>query len=143
MNKNNSEQEAYDELCCYTLTRGDTLFIHQHAVDAFAAQCADERTKPITLTFALIGLYLQLEKNFSGREVQLAHMRLAKHKKRWPTFNQPQHRGNFTIHDVISAPEGYERDQAIRRWCASVWKAYHESHQKVKDLVKIELWNEE
>jgi hypothetical protein len=51
-------QDAYDELCCYTLSHRDTSFIHQHVVDAFAAQTADERTKLIGLAFALIGLYL-------------------------------------------------------------------------------------
>ena len=51
-----SERHAYDELQCYTLARGDLAFIHQHVVDAWAAQHADERTKPIGLTFALVGL---------------------------------------------------------------------------------------
>jgi hypothetical protein len=42
-----SEQQAYDELQCYTLGHSDPGFIHQHVVDAWAAQHADERTKPI------------------------------------------------------------------------------------------------
>ena len=50
-----SDVEAFDELCAYTLTRGDAEFIHQHVVDTFAAQTANEFTKPITLTFALEG----------------------------------------------------------------------------------------
>jgi hypothetical protein len=37
-----SEQEAYEELCCYALARSDPSFIHQHVVDAFAVQQADE-----------------------------------------------------------------------------------------------------
>jgi len=68
-----TQHEAYDALCAYTLTRGDAAFIHQHVVDAFAAQSADEATKPITLTFALVGLYLHVERQFTGREVQRAH----------------------------------------------------------------------
>jgi hypothetical protein len=35
------EEDAYHELCAYTLQRGDAAFIHQHVVDAFAAQRAD------------------------------------------------------------------------------------------------------
>lgn len=54
-------RDAYDELCAYTLTRGDPGFIHQHVVDAFTAQHADETTEPITLTFALVGLYPRVE----------------------------------------------------------------------------------
>jgi hypothetical protein len=58
-----SSQDQFHELSFYTLSHPDTVyFIHQHAVDAFAAQTADENTKPIKLTFGLIGLYLFLEK---------------------------------------------------------------------------------
>ncbi len=69
-----SDKEAYNELCCYTLAHGDTSFIHQHVVDAFAAQTAGDGTKPIALAFALIGLYLHVEREFSGKQVQRAHM---------------------------------------------------------------------
>lgn len=76
-----SEQEAFYELCYYTITHPEPNFIHQYVVDAFAAQTADKKIKPITITFALVGLYLHLKKNFTGKEVQQAHMQLAKHKK--------------------------------------------------------------
>jgi hypothetical protein len=49
------DQDAYDELQCYTLAHADPSFIHQHLVDAFTVQHADERTKPIALTFAPVG----------------------------------------------------------------------------------------
>lgn len=62
-----SECDAYNELQCYTLGQGDLAFIHQHVVDSWTAQHADEQTKPISLTFALVGLYLHVEKGFSGR----------------------------------------------------------------------------
>src|ERR1019366_2709475 len=76
-----AEQNAFDELCGYTLSRGDAAFIHQQVVDAFAVQKADEQTKPIKITFGLVGLYLHIEKQFSGRRVQRAHMSLAKQKR--------------------------------------------------------------
>jgi hypothetical protein len=41
-----SEQDAYNELCCYTLAHTGGRFIHQHVVDAFIAQHANEATKP-------------------------------------------------------------------------------------------------
>jgi hypothetical protein len=56
-----ADLDAYHELCGYTLTHGDAAFIHQHVVDAFAAQHADAHSKPIGITFALAGLYLHLE----------------------------------------------------------------------------------
>jgi hypothetical protein len=41
-----SEQEAFYELCYYTIAHFDPIFIHQYVVDAFAAQTADKKTKP-------------------------------------------------------------------------------------------------
>ena len=76
-----NEQEQYNELAYYTLSHNDSRFIHQHIVDAFTAQTANESTKPIALFFSLAGLYLFLEKNYSGRQVQLANMEMAKGKR--------------------------------------------------------------
>jgi hypothetical protein len=131
-----SNEDAYNELCCYTLTHGDPAFIHQHVVDAFAAQNADERTKPIKLTFALIGLYLHVEKQFSGREVQRAHQFLAGRKRLWPSFKLPRDRGSLTAADVMAVPAGSERDQAIDDWCVGVWNAFRDNHQRVTELLQ-------
>ncbi len=133
------EQEKYYELTYYTISHPGPSFIHQHIVDSYAAQYADENTKPVTLAFALIGLYLYIERNYSGKEVQKAHMQLAKKRKQWPVFDQPKQRGAVTVSDVLAASPGSERDEAIRKWCASVWEAYSESHKKIIDLVRIEL----
>jgi hypothetical protein len=142
MNNDKSALEMFHLLSYYTLSHPDPIFfIHQYAVDAFTAQYADENTKPITITFALIGLYLHLEKNFTGKEVQFAHMKLAKHRKNWPNFKLPVNRGDLSIFDVIKVPEGSNRDEAIILWCVSVWESYHDCHQKVTDLVQKELWN--
>jgi hypothetical protein len=141
MKQERSEQEMFYELSCYTQTHPDPSFIHQHVVDAFAAQHADENTKPITLAFALIGLYLHIEKNFSGKEVQIAHVKLAKHRKQWPKFDLPDFRGNITVYDAVTASKGLKRDEMIYKWCVSVWEAYNESHKKVAELVQTELYN--
>lgn len=133
-----SEQQAYDELQCYTLTHGDPTFIHQHAVDAWAAQHAKEETKPIGLAFALIGLFLHVEKGFSGRQVQRAHMALGRRKRNWPTFTLPSERGAMTASDVMAASAGSERDQAINAWCASVWEAFRENRQVVAQFLERE-----
>src|SRR5438309_9926111 len=106
--------DAFNELCYYTLAHGDPAFIHQHVVDAFAAQTADEQTKPIKLTFALVGLYLHVEKQFTGRRVQLAHMKLAREKHPWPPLVLPEATGAMTAADVLVAPAGPERDAAIQ-----------------------------
>jgi hypothetical protein len=134
-----SDQERYNELAYYTLAHSDPSFIHQHIVDAYAAQHAGENTKPIAVTFALVGLYLQGEKNFSGKQVQRAHMRLAARRKQWPEFDLPKQSGDVTIADVLDAPAGPERDKMIHKWCASVWEAWKDSQQRVRDLVRVEL----
>src|SRR5262245_10137563 len=111
-----SDRDAYDELSAYRLTHGDPAFIHQNVVDAFAAQHADDRTKPITLTFALVGLYLRVEKGRSGRDVQLTHMMLAQRKREWPRWSLPREPGTITAADVMHAAPGAERDHAIDAW---------------------------
>jgi hypothetical protein len=131
-----SEQDAYDELSAYTLTHGDPSFIHQHVVDAFAAQQAAANTKPITLTFALVGLYLRVEKRSTGRWIQRVHTMLAQRKQQWPTFPLPRTRGAMSAIDVMRAPAGPERDQAIDAWCASVWAAFRDGHQAVEKLLR-------
>jgi hypothetical protein len=134
------ENDAYDQLRAYTLTHSDPAFIHQHVVDAHAAQHAGAQTqadqKAITTAFALIGLYLHLERGYSGRQVQLAHARLARKRKQWPTFAPPPARGALTARDVMRAEPGQQRDRAIRDWCASVWESWSGSHAQVARLLR-------
>ena len=137
------DQEQFDELCFYTLAQRDARFVHQHAVDAFAAQCADQHTKPIKVAFALVGLYLHVEKRYSGAQVQLAHMQLANKRKRWPRFALPAKRGEITVAHVLGVPPGSERDRAIDSWCASVWRAWSDSREQVVNLVTATLWGDE
>ena len=135
-----SSVDKFYELTYYTLGHPDPLyFIHQHVVDAYQAQIANENTKPIAITFSLIGLYLYLEKNYTGRQVQLAHMKLSQHKKLWPKVELPNQMGEITISDVLQATPGQMRDAMIKEWCASVWRAYKNSHATVASLVRSEL----
>ena len=130
-----AQQDAYDELCYYTLSHRDSSFIHQHVVDAFAAQTADENVKPIKLTFALVGLYLHVECQYSGRQVQLVQMKLGQEKQQWPAFVIPIERGAITATNVMAAPAGVQRDELIHQWCVSVWKAFSENRQVVSSLL--------
>jgi len=131
-------QEQFYELSYYTLAHPSPTFIHQHIVDAFTAQTANRDTKPIGVAFALIGLCLYLEKNYTGKQVQLAHMALARNKRDWPRFDLPETRGDVTVADVLNEPPGPTRDEKIREWCASVWQAYNDNHQKVRNLLSEE-----
>lgn len=125
-----SDQDAYHELAYYTLVHPDPAFIHQYIVDAYAAQHADEHSKPISIAFALAGLSLHLERGYSGKQVQQAHMWLARKKQPWPRFTPPTDRGAITVADVLRAAPGASRDEAIRHWAASVWAAWSASHDQ-------------
>jgi hypothetical protein len=133
-----SERDLYHKLSYYTLTHPDPAFIHQLIVDAFGAQQANAKTKPIRLAFALIGLYLHVEKDYTGREVQQVHVRLARNRRSWPAFKLPKDRGGVTVSEVVAVPAGPERDAAIERWCRSVWDAFRESHEQVARLLEEE-----
>lgn len=146
MRPTRAEEDAQNALAAYTLTHGDPRFIHQHVVDAFAAQHATTETRPIAVAFALIGLYLHVVRGLSGRQVQRAHMVLAKRSRHWPTFPLPEHRGAITAVDVMAAPDGLERDRAIDAWCGSVWDAYRDVAPAVVVLARehgLQAWEPE
>lgn len=126
--------DVYEQVYAYTMGRPG--FILQHVVDAFAVQTADEASKRIGVVFGLVGLYLHVERQFSGREVQDAHRRLGQTKREWPRPNLPADRGRITVADVLAAAEGTERDAAIDDWCRSVWAACSGNREMIVALVK-------
>lgn len=132
-------QELFDQLCFHTMNLGDARFIHQHAVDAYAVQEAGEDTKPIAVVFGLAGLYLYLERGFTGRQVQRTHMRMARLRRTWPRLALPVERGAMTIVDVVKAEPGEALDRAIHEWCVAVWGAYHASRGEIASLLKTLL----
>lgn len=138
-------REYYFELLYYTLSHPDPAFIHQLVVDAFTAQQADNNTKPIAIVFALVGLHLHIDKGYSGKQVQQAHIQLAKRRKHWPILSLPDERGDLTVVDVVAAMPGDERDRLIESWCKSVWCAYRAIQEQIKNIVQFELfgfnWN--
>ena len=129
--------DAQAELWAYTLGRGDAAFVHQHAVDALGAQCANGQTTPMQLTFALVGLYLHVERGYTGRQVQRVHAALA--RRRPSTFlplAPPVSRGTISAAHVVAAPAGPARDAAIRAWCADVWAAYEPYRDAVVEFLR-------
>lgn len=136
-----TEEEAQVELTYYTLEHAqrDPRFIHQHAVDAWAAQKADKHSKPIQVAFALIGLHLYLTEGYSGTEVQMAHVLLAKQGVEWPPFEPPTERGEITVVDVVRAAPGLARDRMIGLWARSVWEAWRPVHVQIAALCRAHL----
>jgi hypothetical protein len=135
-----SEIDLYHELTCYTLTHPDQhLFIHQYAVDAFAAQHSRENVKTITTAFALVGLYLFAHRSFTGKEVQRAHMHMAKNKKQWPRFEAPAELATMSVADVLKAKPGQARDDAIKKWAHSVWNIWQHEQSNIAALIPNDL----
>jgi hypothetical protein len=134
-----TEEELLNELMYYTLALGDPAFIHQHVVDAFAVQNATDDSKPIAVVFGLIGLYLHLERGFTGRQVQRAHMQLGTPRRTWSMPDLPEHRGAIRVADVLASPPGEERDIMIDIWCNSVWEACESLHSQIGETAAFEL----
>jgi hypothetical protein len=134
------DQDLYNQLALYTLELRDPEFIHQHIVDAYAVQHAGPVTKPIAIVFGLVGLYLYCEKNFTGGQVQCAHMQLAKHHRKWtaPAIPSDQ-RATIGVGDVVAAPPGPLRHAMIRHWCESVWEDWQASRSQIAALAQTEL----
>ena len=134
-----SDLDSFHELSYYTLAHTDPAFLHQHAVDAFTAQHADESTRPIALVFALIGLYLHVEHKFTGKQVQRAHTQLARTRRDWQKPPLAPDRGSITIADVLAQPPGPLRDQMLLAWTACVWNAWSPAHAQIAALAATEL----
>jgi len=132
--------ETYFELTYWTLAHQDGRFIHQHAVDAYEAQHAGGSTKPITVVFGLIGLYLALEKGYTGRQVQLAHMKIAQRKKDWPRLEPPVRKSSMTVLDVLNAKSDAEREEKLMQWASSVWDTWEDTHAHVRTITEQVLF---
>jgi hypothetical protein len=127
--------ELYGELTVSNISEADINFSAQHCVDAYAAQHVSKRMKPITIAFSLIGLYLAIEKGYTGRQVQLAHMELGRKKFPWPEFKPPNEPGSINISNVLQAKPGEERKVMIKQWAASVWHSWEKEHDWTKNIV--------
>jgi Family of unknown function (DUF5946) len=125
--------QAFSDLSCYTVAHQDPAFIHQHAVDAYEAQHAGGATRPVTTVFGLIGLYLAIGRGYSGKEVQRAHMRIAKIRKDWPRLEPPERPASLTVGNVLQESPGPERDAMIMLWAAAVWESWVDRHAWVQE----------
>jgi hypothetical protein len=122
------------ELSYFTLELGDNYFLHQLLVDAYAAQHSGPHVKSISTAFGLAGLYLVWEKGFTGRQVQLAHMEMAKSSKTWPRFQVPEKRDWITVKEVLEVPVS-ERQDMIKKWHKSVWDVWKVEKEKIAGLI--------
>ena len=130
----------YYEITYYTLLKKDPSFIHQHVVDAYAAQHSGERTRTITTVFALIGLYLAIEKGYTGKQVQEAHMKIARTRKDWPRPEPPAQPATLTVLDVLQADTDEKKERMIRIWSEAVWESWKHQHAWIRDITERTLY---
>jgi hypothetical protein len=123
------------ELSYYTLAHGDPRFIHQHLVDAYGAQHVRDSKSTIGAAFALAGLYLAVERGFTGRQVQKMHMLMGGQSRQWPRFEQPENVGPLTVADVLAVVPGPDRDEKLMQWCGSIWGAWSAQHGRIREMV--------
>ncbi len=138
LNASEACRELFNTLTYYTLAQRDSYFIHQLAVDAYAAQHYGNQVKPIGITFALVGLYLVCERGYTGRQVQRVHMALAKKSKTWPQFSAPTKKAGLTVKDVVQVPDA-EKQEGLKKWHASVWDIWKSEELTVARLLEKHL----
>ncbi|HEV8079274.1 MAG TPA: DUF5946 family protein [Chitinophagaceae bacterium] len=123
--------ELFNELSGYTLSMTDSGFIHQYIVDAYGAQHAGGITKNIRIIFSLIGLCLAVEYNYSGRQVQLIHMKIP--KQLWQVLEPPLQKSAITVADVLNVNADLERIDKIKIWAKSVWEIWSQHHEWIRN----------
>jgi hypothetical protein len=130
----------YGEVAGYTHQHAALLGRwHQTCVDAYGAQHIGEQTPPIATAFTLNGLYLVLERGFSGFQAREAHGHLANTVDSWPRFTPPPEVGEVTVFDVALASSPEEHIELVRRWGRSVWAAWHHVHDQVAEMTDRQL----
>lgn len=127
--------QVYYQLTAFTLSLADTEFIHQIVVDTYTAQHPGPGMRPITIPFALIGLYLAFERGFTGREVQLAHISLGRKHIRWPEFTPPLVKASVTVLDILPRVSATGYREPIMNWGKAVWETWKPDHKRVGGLV--------
>ncbi|MFN8341579.1 MAG: DUF5946 family protein [Cyclobacteriaceae bacterium] len=127
--------DCFSELTAYSLSLGDPYFIHQIAVDTYAAQHHLESFAAVRTNFALIGLCLVVEHGYTGRQVQQVHMELP--KQAWPVCVNSSPIGSVTVKDVIDCTAGMERFDIIHEWAESVWSAWTAEHERIRQIVTV------
>ena len=125
-------EELFNELSGHTLSMVYTNFIHQYVVDAYGAQHAGPPTKNIRVIFSLIGLCLAVEHNYTGRQVQLVHMKIP--KQNWPELEPPEQPADVTVAAVLSCTTEQEKVSMIKNWAASVWESWWKYHDYIREM---------
>jgi hypothetical protein len=127
----------YGEVTGTAMTDPTLGRLHQLTVDAYAAQHPRDGGPPIATVFALVGLHLALDRDFSGLEVRGAHQRLAGDRRTWPALSAPAELAavELTIFEIALADSAEGHLHALERWARAVWNAWRAEHDTVARMV--------
>ncbi|WNR47149.1 DUF5946 family protein [Paenibacillus roseipurpureus] len=130
--------QIYHELSAIFIMNPDLNFRTQHAVDAYGAQHSGSKVKNIRTAFSLIGLYLAVERKYTGRQVQQAHMELAQKNLKWSSFIEPTRPYTLTVADVLGTAEE-KRNDMLMAWSKHVWEIWEDYHEWTRNICKSNL----
>ena len=77
-----------------------------------------------------------VEKNYTGKQVQDAHIQMSKKPREYGKIILPANRDSITVRHVLDTSPGIGRDSMIRAWCISVWAAFSNQHDKIISLTE-------
>lgn len=124
--------QAFGDLTGQTLAQPPGTFVHQTAVDAYAAQHCPA-TDLRMLVFALLGLHLVLDDGCTGRQVQRVHQALARLEHPLPQLDPLPCRGVGTAVAAAADAARLGVEPAVHAWAAAVWQAYAPAHATVRE----------
>jgi hypothetical protein len=107
--------------------------VHRITADAYAVQHPGkpERRAIRSVNAHLMSLHAVLEKGLPGKEAT-ALLRLAVEdeelQKQFRWLDPPSFAGTITAADVVQARDLAEHAELVRRWGASVWRAWKDKH---------------
>jgi hypothetical protein len=121
---------------------GNALLVgryHQLTVDAYGAQHAGPPGgRRSYVAYSLAGLYLALERGWTGIQVRSFHAKMGRPDTTWPELRRPLSTGVLTVADVVAAgarlasADGHA--ETVERWARSVWDAWADQHEAVRAL---------
>jgi hypothetical protein len=116
---------------------------HQLGVDTYGTQHAADHDRSIRVAYSIVGLYLSIERGWSGDDVRRAHQRMGKPQPSWPEFRRPDELGGVTVLDVamagVRAGSVVGHAEAAQRWARYVWDAWSAQHAEVASLASSTL----
>ena len=125
---------AYLELSAYNAERARWDFLHQEAVDAYAAQHPVRQPSRSASGLRSSGCTLPSIKDEPVGRFQRARMRLGRHKHAWPRLRAPSDLRCTTVGEVIRHSPCGDRDAAIVRRAGDVWSVWADSHDLIAEL---------